>query len=383
MRTVPLATATTAPATPAQGKLPARPPGPRSYGGCWDVWRRLHPCAASTSTPALRWAGASGGTVSTVRRLRDARLFAVKQFHPAQETEDTQMYLQRVRAELCIASEMHHCNVVETVEVLEEAGGVVKIVDFGAALSLPGRAQRDRAGAITPCENERPCESGKRSPCESGVPTPHGELGVHQPYYPNSNPQKRSSPNCQKAIPCCTGAIDPQKRASPNCITSGECVHGTSATAYCPSATAHCPSATAHCALPQHICDCFQLPEHKYGVHAPGPFPVAGTAAHRQGLRPLLRQNTAPHRIGHSRPGSSPPLPSTTALTPTARRAAQLLQDKWLRGVSECSDTQQHQDKWLRGLSECSDTQQHPHPHVQLPPGHRHIADLPGPGPGA
>ncbi|CCG81229.1 Serine/threonine-protein kinase oca2 [Taphrina deformans PYCC 5710] len=62
----------------------------------------------------------AGGSVRIVKRLSDNHLFAVKEFRERGPTESQKEYNKKVTAEFCVASAMHHSNVIETMEVLKE-----------------------------------------------------------------------------------------------------------------------------------------------------------------------------------------------------------------------------------------------------------------------
>ncbi|GMM55192.1 hypothetical protein DAKH74_018080 [Maudiozyma humilis] len=90
---------------------------------------------AYTGLPLGRGAG---GTVTTVRRVRDGALFAVKQFHAparggdnATEECDQASHARRVHAEYCISSVLQHRNVITTLEILEEPdGALVQVMEY-------------------------------------------------------------------------------------------------------------------------------------------------------------------------------------------------------------------------------------------------------------
>lgn len=71
----------------------------------------------------------SGGSVKVVKRKKDNVMFAVKAFHPYEETLSkdrdeenytVQSYLKKIKAEYCISSILQHCNIISTVEIIEQ-----------------------------------------------------------------------------------------------------------------------------------------------------------------------------------------------------------------------------------------------------------------------
>lgn len=72
----------------------------------------------------------AGGSVRIVKRLSDNKLFAVKEFRERGPTESQKDYNKKVTAEFCVASAMHHSNVIETLEVLKENQKWYQIMEF-------------------------------------------------------------------------------------------------------------------------------------------------------------------------------------------------------------------------------------------------------------
>ncbi|GJJ68034.1 hypothetical protein EMPS_00380 [Entomortierella parvispora] len=69
----------------------------------------------------------TGGTVRLIRRASDQRMFAIKQFRKRKADEDERAYLKKVLSEYCLGSTLHHPNIIETLDIVQEksskAGG--------------------------------------------------------------------------------------------------------------------------------------------------------------------------------------------------------------------------------------------------------------------
>lgn len=88
----------------------------------------------------------AGGSVRIVKRLADGRLFAVKEFRERGTTESQKDYNKKVTAEFCVASAMHHSNVIETIEVLKENAKWYQVMEYAPfdmfAIVMTGRMER-------------------------------------------------------------------------------------------------------------------------------------------------------------------------------------------------------------------------------------------------
>ncbi|CAR24053.1 putative serine/threonine protein kinase RTK1 [Lachancea thermotolerans CBS 6340] len=72
--------------------------------------------------------GASG-SVSVVKSM-DGKLFAVKRFR-ARGTKESQIeYSKKVTAEFCIGSTLHHCNIIETLDLLQEGPNFLVVMEY-------------------------------------------------------------------------------------------------------------------------------------------------------------------------------------------------------------------------------------------------------------
>ena len=72
--------------------------------------------------------GASG-SVSVVERT-DGRLFAVKKFRPRGPRETQLDYSKKVTTEFCIGSTLHHTNIIETLDMLQEGENFLVVMEY-------------------------------------------------------------------------------------------------------------------------------------------------------------------------------------------------------------------------------------------------------------
>ncbi|ORX45257.1 Pkinase-domain-containing protein [Hesseltinella vesiculosa] len=72
----------------------------------------------------------AGGTVRLIRRSTDNKTFAVKQFRKRGENENEKEYVKKVTAEFCIGSTLHHPNVVETLDIIQEGHHFYEIMEY-------------------------------------------------------------------------------------------------------------------------------------------------------------------------------------------------------------------------------------------------------------
>lgn len=88
----------------------------------------------------------AGGSVRIVKRLADGELFAVKEFRERGPTESQKEYNKKVTAEFCVASAMHHSNVIETMEVLKENNKWFQVMQYAPydlfAIVMTGKMER-------------------------------------------------------------------------------------------------------------------------------------------------------------------------------------------------------------------------------------------------
>lgn len=72
----------------------------------------------------------AGGSVRLIRRSTDGKTFAVKQFRKRSANEPEKEYVKKVTAEFCIGSTLHHINVIETLDIIQEGSNFFEIMEF-------------------------------------------------------------------------------------------------------------------------------------------------------------------------------------------------------------------------------------------------------------
>lgn len=65
-----------------------------------------------------------------IRRSTDSKTFAVKQFRKRAPTEPEKEYVKKVTAEFCIGSTLHHVNIIETLDIIQEGQNFYEIMEF-------------------------------------------------------------------------------------------------------------------------------------------------------------------------------------------------------------------------------------------------------------
>ncbi|KAK4520228.1 Oxidored_FMN domain-containing protein [Mucor velutinosus] len=72
----------------------------------------------------------AGGSVRLIRRSADQKTFAVKQFRKRLAHESEKDYIKKVTAEFCIGSTLHHPNVIETLDIIQEGSSYFEIMEY-------------------------------------------------------------------------------------------------------------------------------------------------------------------------------------------------------------------------------------------------------------
>ncbi|KAI9672012.1 MAG: serine/threonine protein kinase [Trizodia sp. TS-e1964] len=72
----------------------------------------------------------AGGSVRLMRRSTDGVTFAVKQFRDRHPYETEREYTKKVTAEFCIGSTLHHGNVIETLDIVQEKGKWYEVMEY-------------------------------------------------------------------------------------------------------------------------------------------------------------------------------------------------------------------------------------------------------------
>lgn len=71
----------------------------------------------------------AGGSVNVVQRS-DGKLYAVKKFRPKNDRESDADYSKKVTSEFCVGSTLHHENVIETLDMLQEGMTFLVVMEF-------------------------------------------------------------------------------------------------------------------------------------------------------------------------------------------------------------------------------------------------------------
>ncbi|KAI8988669.1 kinase-like domain-containing protein [Pilobolus umbonatus] len=72
----------------------------------------------------------AGGCVRLIRRSADQKTFAVKQFRKRLPHESEKDYIKKVTAEFCIGSTLHHPNIIETLDIIQEGSNFYEIMEY-------------------------------------------------------------------------------------------------------------------------------------------------------------------------------------------------------------------------------------------------------------
>ena len=72
----------------------------------------------------------AGGSVRLMKRSNDGVTFAVKEFRARHNYESEREYAKKVTAEFCIGSTLHHGNIVETLDIVQEKGKWYEVMEY-------------------------------------------------------------------------------------------------------------------------------------------------------------------------------------------------------------------------------------------------------------
>lgn len=72
----------------------------------------------------------AGGSVRLIRRATDGKTFAVKRFRKQLPHETDKDYIKKVTSEFCIGSTLHHPNVIETLDIIQEGPLFYEIMEY-------------------------------------------------------------------------------------------------------------------------------------------------------------------------------------------------------------------------------------------------------------
>lgn len=88
----------------------------------------------------------AGGKVRLMKRHEDGVIFAVKEFRERYSYETPKEYVKRLTAEFCVGSTLHHGNVIETLDILQEKERWYQVMEYGPydlfAIVMTGKMSR-------------------------------------------------------------------------------------------------------------------------------------------------------------------------------------------------------------------------------------------------
>lgn len=94
----------------------------------------------------------AGGSVRLMRRKDDGTVFAVKEFRARHNYESEKEYNKKVTAEFCVGSTLHHGNIIETLDIVQEKGRWYEVMEYAPfdlfAIVMTGKMSREE---ITCC----------------------------------------------------------------------------------------------------------------------------------------------------------------------------------------------------------------------------------------
>jgi len=89
----------------------------------------------------------AGGSVRLMKRSSDGTTFAVKEFRARHSYETEREYAKKVTAEFCIGSTLHHGNVIETLDIVQEKGKWYEVMEYAPydlfAIVMTGKMSRE------------------------------------------------------------------------------------------------------------------------------------------------------------------------------------------------------------------------------------------------
>lgn len=89
----------------------------------------------------------AGGSVRLMKRAEDNTVFAVKEFRPRHTYETEKEYVKKLTAEYCIGSSLHHGNIIETLDIVQEKGKWYEVMEYAPydlfAIVMTGKMSRE------------------------------------------------------------------------------------------------------------------------------------------------------------------------------------------------------------------------------------------------
>jgi hypothetical protein len=89
----------------------------------------------------------AGGSVRLMKRSTDGTTFAVKEFRARHSYETEREYAKKVTAEFCVGSTLHHGNIIETLDIVQEKGKWYEVMEYAPfdlfAIVMTGKMSRE------------------------------------------------------------------------------------------------------------------------------------------------------------------------------------------------------------------------------------------------
>ncbi|KAL2189331.1 Pkinase-domain-containing protein [Thermothelomyces heterothallicus CBS 203.75] len=89
----------------------------------------------------------AGGSVRLMKRAEDGVIFAVKEFRPRHSYETEREYVKKLTAEYCMGSSLHHGNIIETLDIVQEKGKWYEVMEYAPydlfAIVMTGKMSRE------------------------------------------------------------------------------------------------------------------------------------------------------------------------------------------------------------------------------------------------
>lgn len=89
----------------------------------------------------------AGGSVRLMKRADDNVVFAVKEFRPRHSYETEREYVKKLTAEYCMGSSLHHGNIIETLDIVQEKGKWYEVMEYAPfdlfAIVMTGKMSRE------------------------------------------------------------------------------------------------------------------------------------------------------------------------------------------------------------------------------------------------
>lgn len=89
----------------------------------------------------------AGGSVRLLKRNSDGVTFAVKQFRDRHSWESLKEYSKKVTAEFCIGSTLHHGNIIETLDIIQEGNRWYEVMEYAPfdlfAIVMTGKMSKE------------------------------------------------------------------------------------------------------------------------------------------------------------------------------------------------------------------------------------------------